>query len=421
MLAVPSHCWPGYVSPPRPGEDTWFLPDSVWLLVWGPTAGLHSPEDLEVVELSHILRPLLWFGSLGLSFHWRRQSWPLDAVDHPDLQHLLNDWKVLPATPLPRPSLPGTAVLPSHSWMGILPKDRPPILSPVSEKDSKAGKALWASLNVVISAGLGHILMTARSLTAQELRFRKTCAVARFRGRDLPSRQPPFKSWDSSSTFFPPSKRILNQALAYLQEGNPAQPSRQSALAYASRNGIPPRTGESLWLAIRYTESRIGPEGVNSIQAEQIPQPPPPLRICIPSRCVMCRGNLVAALIRCAGCGTPRYCSTKCRKADTVHWAACGHVGLEGRAESADVLSRGLSGDWALLPPDSLHELLPPRLPRLHPHLGLIYISECDTVFSGTVSPAGGMSTWQGTLTRDGVSGKIRPVRTDPLQGSRWM
>ena len=153
MLAVTSHCWPGYVSPPRPGEDTWFLPDSVWLLVWGPTAGLHFPEDFEVVELRNILRPLLWFGSLGLSF-----------------------------------------------------------------------------------------------------------------------------------------------------------------------------------------------------QAEQIPQPPPPLRICIPSRCVMCRGNLVAALIRCAGCGTPRYCSTKCRKADTVHWAACGHVGLEGRAESADVLSRGLSGDWALLP-----------------------------------------------------------------------
>ena len=30
MLAVPSLCWPGYVSPPRPGDDTWFLPDSVW-------------------------------------------------------------------------------------------------------------------------------------------------------------------------------------------------------------------------------------------------------------------------------------------------------------------------------------------------------------------------------------------------------
>ena len=142
--------------------------------------------------------------------------------------------------------------------------------------DSKAGKALWASLNVVISAGLGHILTMARSLTAQELRFRKTCAVARFRGRDLPSRQPPFKSWDTSSTFFPPSKRILNQALSYLKEGNPAQPSRQAALAYASGKGIPSRTGESLWLAIRYTESRIGPEGVNSIQAEQIPLASPP-------------------------------------------------------------------------------------------------------------------------------------------------
>ena len=416
MLAVPSLCWPGYVSPPRPGEDTWFLPDSVWLLVWGSTAGFRCPEDLEVVELSHILRPLLWFGTLGLSFHWRRRSWPLDAVDHPDLQKLLDEWKVLPATPLPRPSLLDTAVLPSHSWVGILPKDRPPILGSVSDKDSKAGKALWASLNVVISAGLGHILMMSRSLTAQELRFRKACAVARFRGRDLPSRQPPFKSWESSSTFFPPSKRILNQALAYLKEGNPAQPSRQSALAYASRNGIPLKTGESLWLAIRYTESRIGPEGVHSIQAEQIPQPPLPQHICIPSRCVMCRGNLVAALIRCAGCGTPRYCSTKCRKSDTVHWLACGHVGLEGKAESADVLSRGLLGDWVMLSPDSLLELIPPRLPRLHPHLGLIYISEGDAVFAGTVPPAGGMSVWQGTLTGDGTPGTARPVGMDPVK-----
>jgi hypothetical protein len=59
VLVVPSNCWPGYVPSPMRGEDTWFLPDNVWLLVWGPTACLHFPDDLDVVKLSHILHPSL--------------------------------------------------------------------------------------------------------------------------------------------------------------------------------------------------------------------------------------------------------------------------------------------------------------------------------------------------------------------------
>jgi len=80
-----------------------------------------------------------------------------------------------------------------------------------------------------------------------------------------------------------------------------------------------------------------------------------------------------------------------------------------------EVLSRGLLGDWVLLPLDSIHELLPPRLPRLHPHLGLIYISEGDAVFGGTAPPEGGMAAWQATPTSDGMAGYSRPGGLDPV------
>jgi hypothetical protein len=125
---------------------------------------------------------------------------------------------------------------------------------------------------------------------------------------------------------------------------------------------------------------------------------------------VMYRGKLVAALIRCAVCGTPRYCSTRCRKADTPHWVVYGHAGLEEKAESADVLTRGLSEDWALSPLEPLHALLPPRLPRLHPQLGLVYISECDALFTCTFPPTGGCPKGKGNS----------PAILGPSRVRRW-
>jgi hypothetical protein len=124
-LVTPPGRWPGLVLPRVVGESTWFLTESVWLVSWGRAMDVEAPSPVALSDLSRLLSSRLRYGSLELAFHWGKLSWPLDAVDHPDLHADLAEWKMLPPTPCSRISSVNTAG-PRRTWMGVLPSDRPP-------------------------------------------------------------------------------------------------------------------------------------------------------------------------------------------------------------------------------------------------------------------------------------------------------
>ena len=152
-LIVPEGRWPGLVLPQVAGSPTWFLGGSVWLLSWGIATTLPAPSPAAVAALSHLLCPRLWKGTLELLFHWDKQSWPLDAVGHPCLQDQLDEWGILPATPCSRISLFSSAG-PRRSWLGFLPRERPPPLRSIAAAFPSRAKELWTQLDSVLGAGI---------------------------------------------------------------------------------------------------------------------------------------------------------------------------------------------------------------------------------------------------------------------------
>ena len=211
-LVTPPGRWPGLVLPRVVGEPTWFLLESVWLILWGSTRDAEAPFPVALSDLSCLLSSRLRYGSLELAFHWGKLSWPLDAVDHPDLQADLAEWKMLPPTPCSRISSVNASG-PRRTWMGVLPYDRPSPLALLSEGAPVQAKALWARVESVLSSGIAYLFKAAMSLIAQYLSYRKRYAIARYKGKAVSSRKPPFKSWTGSKAFFPPSQSLLNQAL----------------------------------------------------------------------------------------------------------------------------------------------------------------------------------------------------------------
>jgi hypothetical protein len=94
-LVTPPGRWPGLVLPRVVGESIWFLSESVWLVSWGKATDVEAPSPVALSDLSCLLSSRLRYGSLELAFHWGKLSWPLDAVDHPDLQADLAEWNML--------------------------------------------------------------------------------------------------------------------------------------------------------------------------------------------------------------------------------------------------------------------------------------------------------------------------------------
>ena len=89
--------------------------------------------------------------------------------------------------------------------MGVLPYDRPPPLALLSEGAPAEARALWTRVESVLSSGIAYLFKAAMSLIAQDLSYRKRYAIARYKGKALPSKKPPFKSWTGSKAFFPPA------------------------------------------------------------------------------------------------------------------------------------------------------------------------------------------------------------------------
>ena len=103
-------------------------------------------------------------------------------------------------------------------------------------------------------------------------------------------------------------------------------------------------------------------------------------------------------MLCCPGCGTPRYCSPKCRRDDwDAHGSICvGPVPASPLDElPVLLLTRPPEVDWEMMAPENLRTLRPLRHPRLHPSLALIYIEESDSLFPYTTHPQGGMAMLQ--------------------------
>ena len=412
MLAVNRGSWPSRISSGGKGQPTWFHDDSVLLLAWGCSTLLPSPSPHSIVDLSHLLSERLWMGTLGLTFQWGRLTWPLDAVDRPDLQEVLDPWHLLPGTPAPRPTHPDDCT-PQHTWLGLLPSARPAIFSELLGEFPSRGKQLWATLGGLLSAGLGMLHAASRSLTAQSLSFRKRCAIARFKGRSLPSRRPPFHSWEGSKAMFPPSVANTRRAVAYFTDGGSVKVTSASVQAYALREGIPPSSWSSLHLAVAFTASRLGPAGLAGIAPLTTPPPPPMRLVCVPPPCQACASGSRPALLRCPGCATPRYCSAKCRKDDwDAHGSICISTEQVSQLDALPVrlLTRSPESAWAMMVPETLRALRPIRHPRLHPSLALIYIEEGDSLFPFTSPPQGGMTTVQPSGKQEVVEVGLSPA-----------
>ena len=394
-MVTPPGRWPGLVLPRVVGEPTWFLSESVWLLSWGRAPNIEAPPPEVLSDLSSLLSSRLRYGSLELAFHWGKLSWPLDAVDHPNLLPELATWNMLPPTPCSRISSVKAAG-PRRTWMGVLPFDRPQPLALLSKCSPGQAKALWAKVESVLSSGIAYLFKAAMSLIAQDLSYRKTYAIARYKGRALPAKKPPFKTWEGCKSFFPPSQSLLNQALGYFQSGAKLSATRGSVAAYAASSSIPRSRWSSLYLAVLYTAYRVGDEAVSSLQPVDLPSPPLARPLFLPSPCQSCRKASVAALVRCPSCMQPRYCSTKCRRKDTEHTRICGwkDPSQESLSLPDDVLlcTRPCNGNWALLPGSRVRVIRPLRHPRLHPTLDLVYIELGDSLLTHTTFPGGGFT-----------------------------
>ena len=391
-LVVPEGRWPGLVVPPVAGSPTWFLGGSVWLLSWGIATSLPAPSPASVAALSHLLSSRLWKGTLELLFHWDKQSWPLDAVGHPCLQDQLDDWGILPATPCSRISQVSSAG-PRRSWLGFLPRERPPPLRLIAADFPDRAKELWSFLDSVLGAGIAHVHSAYSSLVSQDLSYRKRYALARYRGAPPPARKSFFRSWIGTKAFLLPSQALLNQAVAYIAATPASTPSRSRVATYAQSMAIPTSRVPSLWLAIRFAEARMSTATRASLAP--VPRiPPPPLpTLCVRHLCVSCRISGRVALVRCPSCSQARYCSRACRLKDSPHRDSCS-PNWSGEVEPDEVLlcTRPLGGSWSLCPAGSVRYSLPPRLPRLHPQLGLIYITVADPLFEASAPPEGGFT-----------------------------
>jgi hypothetical protein len=146
-------------------------------------------------------------------------------------------------------------------------------------------RALWARVESVLASGIAYLFKADMSMIAQDLSYRKKYAIDRYKGRALPSKKPPFKSWVGSKAFFPPSQFLLNQALGYFQSGAKSTSTRKSIAAYAATASIPRSRWSSLYLAVQYTAFRVGDEALSNLQPVDLP--PPPLARCLylPSPC----------------------------------------------------------------------------------------------------------------------------------------
>ena len=391
-LIVPEGRWPGLVLPQVADSPTWFLGGSVWLLSWGIATTLPAPSPASIAALSHLLCQRLWKGTLELLFHWGKQSWPLDAVGHPCLQDQLDEWGILPATPCSRISLFSSAG-PRRSWLGFLPRERPPPLRSIAAAFPLRAKELWTLLDSVLGAGIAYVHLAYSSLVSQDLSFRKRYALARFRGAPPPARKSPFRSWAGAKAFFPPSQALLNQAVAFLASAPAPSSSRAHVASYAQTMAIPASRVPSLWLAIRFAESRMSAAALASIAPMPLITPPPLPTLCVRDLCVTCHISGRVALVRCPACSQPRYCSRACRLKDSLHREVCNsHLPEEAEADVVLLCTRPPEGSWSLCPARLVRNSIPPRLPRLHPHLGLVYIAITDPLFDATAPPEGGFT-----------------------------
>ena len=76
--------------------------------------------------------------------------------------------------------------------MGVLPFDRPPALALLSKGAPGQARALWTRVGSVLSSGIAYLFKASMSLIAQDLSYRKRYAIARYKGRALPSKKLPF-------------------------------------------------------------------------------------------------------------------------------------------------------------------------------------------------------------------------------------